>query len=269
DLWMACYTQEEIADREEISQGEVSKSIPNSSIAEWNKSAQPSADHLVDFEIPLYNVWKYKEATGKLKHFGNTEQTIVDNLLYLYTQPFDIVVDPFAGSGSTGDICKKRHRRYWVSDRKVEPEYENNIRQWDITDGLPQIPRWKDVRLVYLDPPYWKQSEGKYSKDSSDLSNMDLDSFNKVLSDLINNFSKKLSIGTHIALIIQPTQWNAPEHKFTDHVGDMLRLVRLSVEMRFSVPYESQQYSAQCVEWAKQNKKCLVLTREIIVWEMK
>jgi hypothetical protein len=36
--------------------------------------------------------------------------------------------------------------------------------------------------------------------------------------------------------------------------------------MRFSVPYESQQYNAQCVEWAKANKKCLVLSREIIVW---
>jgi DNA modification methylase len=37
----------------------------------------------------------------------------VDNLLYFYTHPLDVVVDPFAGGGSTIDICKKRLRRYW------------------------------------------------------------------------------------------------------------------------------------------------------------
>lgn len=42
----------------------------------------------------------------------------MDNLLYLYTEPFDVVVDPFAGGGSTIDVCRKRFRRYWVSDRK-------------------------------------------------------------------------------------------------------------------------------------------------------
>jgi site-specific DNA-adenine methylase len=52
------------------------------------------------------------------QHFGNSEVRWLDNLLYLYTQPFDIVVDPFAGGGSTIDVCKKRFRRYWVSDRK-------------------------------------------------------------------------------------------------------------------------------------------------------
>ena len=38
--------------------------------------------------------------------------------------------------------------------------------------------------------------------------------------------------------------------------------------MRFSVPYESQQCNAQMVEWAKANKRCLVLSREIIVWKV-
>ncbi len=130
------------------------------------------------------------------------------------------------------------------------------------------MPRWEDVRLVYLDPPYWKQAAGQYSKDKSDLSNMDLEEFNKILSGTISAFSKKLKAGAAIALIIQPTQWNAPKKEFTDHVGDMLRAVKLPVDMRFSVPYESQQCNAQMVEWAKDNKRCLVLTREIVVWRV-
>ncbi len=33
------------------------------------------------------------------------QSRIVENLLYAYTEPFDVVVDPFAGGGSTIDIC--------------------------------------------------------------------------------------------------------------------------------------------------------------------
>jgi DNA modification methylase len=98
----------------------------------------------------------------------------LDNLLYLYTQPFDVVIDPFAGSGSTIDLCKRRFRRYWVSDRKPVIERAHEIREHDITAGLPKLPRWQDVALVYLDPPYWKQAEGEYSNDPEDLGNMPL-----------------------------------------------------------------------------------------------
>ena len=187
--------------------------------------------------------------------------------MYLYTKPFDVVIDPFAGGGSTVDICKKRFRRYLVSDRKVEPELEDRIRQHDITKGLLKPPNWQNVKLVYLDPPYWKQAEGQYSNDPTDLANMTLEKFNKTLSGVINGFAKKLT-NAYIALIIQPTQWKAPKRQFTDHVGDMLRAIKLPVDMRISVPYETQQYNAQQVEWAKKNSSCLVLTREIVVWKV-
>jgi len=268
DLWLACYTQEEIAGREGVDDSTISlmaKEFLNfGNIAENQKA---SASHATDFEIPLYNVWKQQDKSKGVSHFGNSEVRWLDNLLYFYTKPFDVVVDPFAGGGSTIDLCRKRLRRYWVSDRKPIVERESSIRQHDVVDGLPSLPRWKDVKLVYLDPPYWKQAEGAYSQDPNDFSNMELPLFNANLSELIKSFASKLS-QAYIALIIQPTQWKSPNREFTDHVGDMLRMVDLPVDMRYSVPYESQQCTAQMVEWAKQNRKCLVLTREIIVWRV-
>lgn len=266
DLWMACYTQDEIAEKENIPQRTIADVLAE--MAELPESLKSTANHLTDFDPPIYNIWKQQEKSNGTKHFGNSEIRWLDNLLYLYTQPLNIVVDPFAGSGSTIDLCKKRYRRYWTSDRLPVPERIGQIREHDTTQGLPNLNgRWSDVKLVYLDPPYWKQSEGEYSKDASDLSNMSLEDFNSALSGLINAFSKKLS-NAYIALIIQPTQWKAPERRFTDHVGDMLRAIKLPVDMRYSVPYESQQCNAQMVDWAKTNKKTLVLTREIVVWRV-
>ena len=268
ELWMQCYTLDEIAKDVGCGKASVSEicskmdTCPNS-----NKSQQAAADHATDFDIPIYNVWKQQTKTEGASHFGNSDIRWVDNLLYLYTKPFDVVVDPFAGSGSTLDICRNRHRRCWVSDRKPIVEREADIRKHDLTDGLPQLPRWKDVSLVYLDPPYWKQAEGQYSKDPEDFANMPIEQFNTSLAGLIISFSKKLT-NAYIALIIQPTQWKAPERCFVDHIGDMLKAVNLDVDMRYSVPYESQQCNAQMVKWAKEQKKCLVLSREIIVWKV-
>lgn len=42
-----------------------------------------------DFQLPIYNVWKWKETDSKTKHFGNSNEAIVERLLYLYTKPFD------------------------------------------------------------------------------------------------------------------------------------------------------------------------------------
>lgn len=269
ELWLACWTQQEIAEAVGAEQKDISRTIEGFSqfgeSAVLSKSDRAAAEHATDFDVPIYNIWKQQTKSGGSEHFGNSEVRWVDNLLYLYTQPFDIVVDPFAGGGSTIDICKKRFRRYFVSDRIPIVEREKEIRKHDLCEGVLKPPQWKDVKLVYLDPPYWVQAAGEYSDDPTDLANMTLEDFNKALAAIVNEYAKKVT-DAYIALIIQPTQWKAPERQFTDHVGDMLRLVKLPVDMRYSVPYESQQCNAQMVEWAKENKRCLVLTREIVVW---
>jgi hypothetical protein len=97
---------------------------------------------------------------------------------------------------------------------------------------------------------------------------MPLDEFTKALATIINGFVKKLSPGAVIALLMQPTQWKAPEHQYTDHVLDMARAVKLRIDMRVQCPYESQQANAQQVEWAKANRKVLVLSRELVIWRV-
>jgi len=268
DLWLSCHTEREIAEIVGTSSGEAhSLCSEMANLPNMSKSQQAQAEHAVEFDPPIYNIWKQQTKSSGSEHPGNSEAKWLDNLLYLYTKPFDIVVDPFAGGGSTIDLCKKRLRRYWVSDRLPIVERENEIRKHDMTNGIPSLHRWQDVGMVYLDPPYWKQAEGFYSKDPEDLANMELEQFHSTLAKIVNEFGSK--IGGYVALIIQPTQWKSPDRSYTDHVAEMLRRVNLPIDMRISVPYESQQNNAQMVTWAKEQKKILVLTREIIVWKGK
>jgi transcriptional regulator with XRE-family HTH domain len=275
DMWLACYTEDEIAEKIGVDP----KTVRNTLNGEKSGKKENLQKLLIlanhqdpDFTPPIYNIWKLQNKTNKVSHFGNSEASLLDNLLYLYTEPFDIVVDPFAGGGSTIDVCKKRLRRYWVSDRL--PIIERlDIRQLDITQGIPQLhKRWGDVKLLYLDPPYWIQAEGKYSQDKTDLANMPFDEFYKTLTGFIFNCSAKMKQGSYIALMIQPTQWKNDDKSVTDHIIDLVSIMstckKLSLEIRISCPYESQQANAQQVQWAKDNRKILVLSREIIVWRV-
>ena len=265
-MWLAYYTNQEIADACGLTEGAI-RQRSEEIVEKYRQYHSTKLAFADDFDQPLYNVWKQQEKSSDIKHFGNSEARWVENLLYLYTEPFDVVVDPFAGGGSTIDVCKRRGRRYFVSDRKPIVARADEIRKHDLTNGLPPLHRWSDVRLVYLDPPYWLQAAGEYSNDPTDLANMSLDQFHDMLAKIIRDFAAKLK-QAKIALILQPTQWKAPDRKYTDHVAEMIRRVNLPLDMRIQAPYESQQANAQMVNWAKENRKILVLSREIVVWDI-
>lgn len=273
DMWLSSATLDEIADETGFSKASLSQELEVCSLLERLPKANKVAAEFADegFTPPLFNVWTFAKKTNAVSHFGNSEQRIVDNLLYLYTEPFDIVLDPFAGGGATIDVCKRRLRRYWVSDRKPIVEREQEIRLLDVAEHLPPLNnRWSDVTLTYLDPPYWRQAAGKYSQDAADLANMPLDQFTETLAGIVKRISTKQTRGV-IALLIQPTQWSADDRQFTDHVSDLIHAVgnkRLVLENRVSVPYATEQYNAQQVEWAKANRKLLVITRELIIWRL-
>ena len=57
DMWLACHTQEEIAEAEGISVQPVKEAIWDFS-ANLPENLKPVASHLIDFDPPIYNVWK-------------------------------------------------------------------------------------------------------------------------------------------------------------------------------------------------------------------
>ncbi len=59
-LWMACHTQEEIAEREGVKQQAIDQILQKmAGLPNLVKSDQSKAEFADDFEIPIYNVWKF------------------------------------------------------------------------------------------------------------------------------------------------------------------------------------------------------------------
>ena len=271
-MWFACYTNQEILDAVDVSQNKLNKEIEKLCTLDVFSDKRTIAAMFYEegLQPPIYNVWSWTKKSEGVVHPGNSDARIVENLLWLYTEPFDIVVDPFAGGGSTLDVCRKRSRRYYVSDLTPIPSREHQIRQHDLMAGIPDIPFWKDVKVVYLDPPYWKQAEGKYGDDETNLANMELDEFHEAMTSIIKGFADKMESGAKIALIIQPTAMypNRDDGVFTDHVIEIAKQIDLRICNRVQAPYSTQQHLPQNVDWAKQNRRDLVISRELIIWEI-
>jgi ParB-like chromosome segregation protein Spo0J len=269
ELHLSCHTQQQIADDVGVSQKEVSLFVQGLEESRSGGKFLKSAKHDDGFEPQVYSVWNFPKANNEVKHFGNIPPEIIDNLLYYYTKPFDVVFDPFAGGGSTIDVCRKRWRRYFASDLNPIEARKHEIRQHDITAGLPDalpVPQ-----LVFLDPPYWKQAEGKYSKDATDLANIDLESFLDAIAKLAAALKRKWTgakNGGKLALIIGPWKDNGQEVDLAFLCYQ--RIVKyLNPIKRVIVPYSTQVHGGAYVQAAKDKRELLYLFRDLMLFECK
>jgi DNA modification methylase len=261
DLYLQCRTQESIAEEINEDQSTISRAIDK--IMQNGKSAKLHND----FKPQLYNIWNFAKNTNETQHPGQIPHEIIENLLYYYTNPFDVVFDPFGGGGVTIDVCKAWQRRYFVSDiRPTEIAKEKGMRTHDIAGGLPDgLPK---PNLVFLDPPYWNQMQGDYTELPNDLSNVTLEEFYGITTYLFNTLFDKMVEGGRMAFIIQNTQWKTEDKHVEPHSHIMWNIAEAAgfkFEHLIQVPYSTQQYNAQMVECAKEHKIILQLNRELVI----
>lgn len=253
----AQYTLEMIGEIFGIDKATVSRVLQNDQMGDLQQ----------DFNPPIYNIWNLKKQdNATTSHFGSFPLYFMKSLIYYHTEPWDIVYDPFAGGGTTVDACKEMLRRYYCTDLIVKPGREKDIQQHDIKDGLPDgMPK---PNLVFLDPPYWIQAEGVYSDSPDDLGNMNLDNFYDSIENMLNEITaRKIN---RIAFVIQPTQYKN-DLQWEDHIFKVNAMLsdNYEIEMRYILPYSTQQYNAQMVEAAKERNVCLGLNRDLVIWKMK
>ena len=281
NLHLQCKTQEEIASLVGLKQNTIADKIKK--IQSFLKELSENSDleipiiyseiakkwlELSEFKPQLYNIWNQQNYDGDNEHFGKFPFSFMENLIYYYTQPFDVVYDPFAGGGTTIDVCNKWLRKYYSSD--LNPiETRSNIKKWDINKGLPKdLPKPK---FVFLDPPYWLQAKEKYSNSKEDLGNMNLERFYDSIEKLVKELKKKMDSG-YVAFVISPTQYPNKDHKFEDHIIKIINIFeknKFEEHMRFVLPYSTQQYNGNQVDVAKKEKFPLSIIRDLVIFKLK
>ena len=122
------------------------------------------------------------------------------------------------------------------------------------------------MKLVCLDPPYWKQKRGDYSAHETNLANMPLSKFHATLSAVLKASGQRLRAGGIVALIIGATQ---DQRKFVDHAAYFQAQAEpagLELVQRIIVPYTTQQFSAAEVAQARKSRFLLKGYRDLMIF---
>lgn len=223
------------------------------------------------------NVWNFSRPTPGLgeKYPGQVPGDILRNLFWLYTAKDDLVVDLFAGGGVTMDAAAWWNAEAKKADSALWPVLQMSFDLVPSRKGIakhdcsqpPHVPRAaRGASLYFLDPPYWKQKRGDYSADPTNLANLTLAEFHRVMLGILGACAGALAESGHVALIIGATQSSG---EYIDHSAFLMggaRKAGLAVVQRVIVPYTTQQFSAADVAWAKRERRMLKAYRDLIVF---
>ncbi len=108
------------------------------------------------FDLRERNVWSFDTPDprfGKPNTKGRLPGQIIANALFYYTHNGDYILDPFAGSGTTGDILETvpyfAERRWKLYD--LTPSDDRIVRNNILQMGIPE--QTASVDYIFLDPP--------------------------------------------------------------------------------------------------------------------
>src|SRR3954451_15687129 len=122
--------------------------------------------------VQVTTLWDYPSQDygdthqGRPGYKGATPSYIIWNLLQRYTKEKDLVVDCFAGSGTTLDVARDLNRRALGYD--VHPSRKDIFRV-DARKLPPELTG--KVDLVFIDPPYGTHID--YGDDPRDIGKLD------------------------------------------------------------------------------------------------
>jgi len=214
------------------------------------------------------DVWSFTECDKRFGHDfkGRIPGQIVQHTLYYYTEVFDIVVDPMAGSGTTIDVCKLMLRRYRAYD--LDP-VRSDIQKHNILDGLPE--ETKGCNLIFADPPYWDMNEADYQHPEGSLASLTLDAFLAWEAQFAESCLAMLSKGGHVAFLIQSqTGPSVPANRgYIDHALEAYQRfvsVGFTPVRRISVPMPTETLTPQHIEKAKKERRMLGLVRDLLIF---
>lgn len=274
-LHLNCLSQRQISDATGVARKTVDDWVGDfgsSAIFAQPPSATPSQPW---GNVQHFDVWSFqsndREGGGQQSYFGACPPQVMENLLWLYTEPGkSIVVDLFAGSGTTLEVAHRMGRRAWVSDiRGNHYSPHLDIHQHDATTGWPSSAPTK-ADLLFLDPPYWKQAAGRYSSEPNELAEMTLPDFNAAWVELLKACRSHLNDCGKVAYIISPTE-DKDAGVVVDHAMEMAAAALANgyrIHRRIIVTYQTQQATGQQVTWARENRRLLKLYRDLVVLEV-
>lgn len=180
----------------------------------------------------MWNLGRGEKGYGTDKYPGKLPAQQIKNLLWFYTNEGDMVLDPFAGGGTTLDVCNEWKRKCYASD--INPCRPDIVKRDIVVDKLPDI----RAKLIILDPPYAGQKKGHYTDEPTDLSNMTIPKFYSTMKDVATDCYDHILYNGRVMLVVSQSRVDGVVHDLPFELYKRFTEVGFVLEERMSIPYE-------------------------------
>lgn len=219
------------------------------------------------FKLQVHDVWTFRgldPGLGK-KWPGNIPGSLVAQALYYFTHAGDLVVDPMAGGGVTGDVCRALGRDCVMAD--LHPS-SKSIQKHDISSG-PIASTKRKAALVFLDPPYWNLKSEDYGDGSP--SGLSWTEWAKWLRKMATSAAAMAKTDGFVTCLMQDSLTRGVERFEADRssifvASQALASAGLRPVTQVACPLPSQQASKYDVEWARGEARLLGINRVMLVF---
>jgi len=221
-----------------------------------------------------YDVWKFQSCHDLMgdNHPGRIPGELIAHVLYFFTEPGQLVIDPMAGSGTTLDACLLMDRKCRGYD--IDTRHERiDIEEKNLSEGWPDKTQKAD--LVFWDPPYFDKMDSKnigeegYIENS--ISKLSPGEYLDWLFDKFQKLHNNTKKECQFAFLM--SDWdpeNAKRHADSSGIflwdyADKLRKAGWKIRRQIQCPLPTQQVHPDTVNKFRKSKLLAILNRYLLV----
>ena len=221
---------------------------------------------ILDINIQPYDVWNFgscHELFG-FEYPGRIPGQILAHVLYFFTNPGDLVLDPMAGSGTTQDACLVMGRKCYAYDIENSGQRPDVILH-NLKNGWPD--RIKKARFIFWDPPYFQKKDSDYATGS--ISNLSRIDYLKFFKSSLQEASSVVKKGTKLGLLMSDFDdlTDSTAGIFIWDYADILRNSEWKLKRQIQIPLSTQQVHPDIVLKFRESKRLARLERYLIIAE--
>lgn len=248
--------------------------------AAWAAAMMPldDAERMRRLEIKTqpYDVWNFSSCHDLMgdSHPGRIPGEIVAHVLYFFTKPGQLIVDPMAGSGTTSDACLLMGRKCRTFDIDARHDRCDIINHDILQDGWPDAA--KNADLVFWDPPYFsKMDNSEIGEDGYIENSISKLSPEEYVSFFAERFKELKSINPKAQLAFLMSDWDSENAKNPEHAGhqgiwlwdyaDILRNAGWQIARQIQCPLPTQQVHPDIVNKFRESRRLARLCRWLLI----
>ena len=220
-----------------------------------------------------YDVWQFPSCHDLMgdQHPGRIPGQLVAHVLYFFTQPGDLVIDPMAGSGTTADACLLMGRKCYAFDIDDRHGRVDIIPHNIATDGWHE--RVKKADLIFWDPPYFEKMDstniGQDGYIEGSISKLGRDGYLAFFEERLTELREMVNPGARLAFLMSDWDDNTGERDgiFVWDYADIIRQAGWSLTRHIQVPLSTQQVHPDIVNKFRDSRRLARLERYLLIAE--